>query len=410
MADWDFSGYVLDSVRVDEYQMNWKTFVETYLEVYHVNPFHPAWATSPTARTSPSTTARSIRSSSSPPRPASRAPARRSTAVARGLHFLKQLDGRTPKYGALWASYYPGLTFEWYPNVLIVSNPIPRSPTHTTNVVEFYYPEEQRRSSASSSRRSRPTWRPCSRTTRFASGSTAAGARYYEQGLDDAGPYQSPMEDARCTSMNGSTPSRPLSWRRTAHRRVFDCRHDLARPALGEQQYRESHIPARCSRTSSATSGKKTGRNGRHPLPEPGEFEKWLEKTGLAPKDQVVRDAGERLDGRAPVVDAALDRPRQGRGARRRLRAMAEGRTADVGRGADLHALQLPDQAAQGNAVDVGRVSKNLGTFSCWTPALPRAIAASRSRSIPWPDAFPARRTASTATTRPPERSSPRRS
>ena len=41
LADWDFSGYVLDSVRVDEYDMNWKTFVETYLEVYHVNPFHP---------------------------------------------------------------------------------------------------------------------------------------------------------------------------------------------------------------------------------------------------------------------------------------------------------------------------------------------------------------------------------
>ena len=42
----------------------------------------------------------------------------------------------------MWASYLPGLTFEWYPNVLIVSNLIPRSPTHTTNVVEFYYPEE----------------------------------------------------------------------------------------------------------------------------------------------------------------------------------------------------------------------------------------------------------------------------
>src|SRR5438874_2033227 len=35
MADWDFSGYVLDSVRIDEYDINWKTFVETYLEVYH---------------------------------------------------------------------------------------------------------------------------------------------------------------------------------------------------------------------------------------------------------------------------------------------------------------------------------------------------------------------------------------
>ena len=41
MADWDFSGYVLDSVRVDEYDINWKTFVETYLEVYHVDFFHP---------------------------------------------------------------------------------------------------------------------------------------------------------------------------------------------------------------------------------------------------------------------------------------------------------------------------------------------------------------------------------
>src|SRR5947207_12809640 len=41
MADWDFSGYVLESLRIDEYDINWKTFVETYLEVYHVNPFHP---------------------------------------------------------------------------------------------------------------------------------------------------------------------------------------------------------------------------------------------------------------------------------------------------------------------------------------------------------------------------------
>ena len=40
-ADWNFSGYVLDSVRIDEYDINWKTFIETYLEVYHVDFFHP---------------------------------------------------------------------------------------------------------------------------------------------------------------------------------------------------------------------------------------------------------------------------------------------------------------------------------------------------------------------------------
>src|SRR5205085_1241426 len=39
MADWDFSRYVLDSVRVDGYKINWKIFVETYLDVYHVDSF-----------------------------------------------------------------------------------------------------------------------------------------------------------------------------------------------------------------------------------------------------------------------------------------------------------------------------------------------------------------------------------
>jgi thiosulfate/3-mercaptopyruvate sulfurtransferase len=76
--------------------------------------------------------------------------------------------------------------------------------------------------------------------------------------------------------------------------RVFDCRHDLARPELGEQQYREGHIPgALFAHLERDLSGKKSGKNGRHPLPDPQDFEKWLEKTGLTPKDQAVcYDAG----------------------------------------------------------------------------------------------------------------------
>ena len=76
--------------------------------------------------------------------------------------------------------------------------------------------------------------------------------------------------------------------------RVFDCRHDLVRPELGEQQYREGHIPgALFASLDRDLSGAKTGTNGRHPLPEPQDFERWLEKAGLAPKDQVVcYDAG----------------------------------------------------------------------------------------------------------------------
>jgi thiosulfate/3-mercaptopyruvate sulfurtransferase len=76
--------------------------------------------------------------------------------------------------------------------------------------------------------------------------------------------------------------------------RVFDCRHDLAKPELGEQQYREGHIPgAVFAHLERDLSGRKTGANGRHPLPDPQDFETWLEKTGLTPKDQAVcYDAG----------------------------------------------------------------------------------------------------------------------
>ena len=45
-ADLDFSGYMLDTVVIDELNCNWKTFIEVYLEDYHVVPYHPGWAIS----------------------------------------------------------------------------------------------------------------------------------------------------------------------------------------------------------------------------------------------------------------------------------------------------------------------------------------------------------------------------
>jgi len=39
--EFDFSNYVLDHVEVHPCHYNWKTFIEVYLEDYHVEPFHP---------------------------------------------------------------------------------------------------------------------------------------------------------------------------------------------------------------------------------------------------------------------------------------------------------------------------------------------------------------------------------
>src|SRR5262245_1009179 len=71
--------------------------------------------------------------------------------------------------------------------------------------------------------------------------------------------------------------------------RVFDCRHDLLRPDLGAQQYREAHIPgATFASLDRDLSAPKTGRNGRHPLPEFDTFVRWLGAQGLQPSDQIV--------------------------------------------------------------------------------------------------------------------------
>jgi thiosulfate/3-mercaptopyruvate sulfurtransferase len=71
--------------------------------------------------------------------------------------------------------------------------------------------------------------------------------------------------------------------------RVFDCRHDLMKPELGQDQYRQAHIPgALFAHMEHNLSGPKTGKNGRHPLPDPATFVAWLGKQGLKKDDQVV--------------------------------------------------------------------------------------------------------------------------
>ena len=194
-ADWDFSGYVLDRVTVDEYDFNWKTFIEVYLEVYHVNSCHPGlgnFADAENCRVDygPDWSVQVVQAKHALGRPG--------TPVYRKWHeaCLRQIDGRTPRQGALWMTWFPGFMLEWYPNVLVVSHLIPRSPTRTTNVVEFYYPEEialferefVEAQQAAYLETAKEDDEICRRLDR--------GRRaLWRQGLDDAGPYQSPMED-----------------------------------------------------------------------------------------------------------------------------------------------------------------------------------------------------------------------
>jgi thiosulfate/3-mercaptopyruvate sulfurtransferase len=70
---------------------------------------------------------------------------------------------------------------------------------------------------------------------------------------------------------------------------VCDCRHDLADVEAGRRAYAVSHIPgARFVHLDADLSAPMTGRNGRHPLPEPDRFTRRLGELGIGNTTQVV--------------------------------------------------------------------------------------------------------------------------
>src|SRR5262245_12525846 len=70
---------------------------------------------------------------------------------------------------------------------------------------------------------------------------------------------------------------------------VCDCRHDLADTDAGRRAYVTSHIPgARFVHLDHDLSAPKTGRNGRHPLPDPERLARRLGELGIDDTRQVV--------------------------------------------------------------------------------------------------------------------------
>jgi thiosulfate/3-mercaptopyruvate sulfurtransferase len=70
---------------------------------------------------------------------------------------------------------------------------------------------------------------------------------------------------------------------------VIDCRHDLFKPEAGHLAYEKSHIPgARFLHLDLDLAGPKTGKNGRHPLPNTDTLAAKLGAIGVGAGKQVV--------------------------------------------------------------------------------------------------------------------------
>ena len=194
-AQLDFSGYALDRVELHECHYNWKTFIEVYLEDYHVGPFHPGLGQFVTCddlswEFKEHYSVQTVGVSGGFGQPGS------DTYKKWQEVLLKYRNGHLPERGAIWLTYYPHIMVEWYPHVLTVSTLHPISPSKTLNMVEFYYPEEivafEREFVEAQQAAYMET---CTEDDEIAERMDAGRKALLARGDNEVGPYQSPMED-----------------------------------------------------------------------------------------------------------------------------------------------------------------------------------------------------------------------
>jgi phenylpropionate dioxygenase-like ring-hydroxylating dioxygenase large terminal subunit len=190
----NFDGYVLDKVQVHECNYNWKTFIEVYLEDYHVGPFHPGLSGFVTCddlrwefAKEYSVQTVGVNGAFKP-----------GSDVYKQWHeaVLKYGQGQRPVQGAIWLMYYPNIMVEWYPNVLVVSTLFPVSANKTINLVEFYYPEEIAAFEREFVEAQQAAYmETCIEDDEIGERMDAGRLALLKRGEDEVGPYQSPMED-----------------------------------------------------------------------------------------------------------------------------------------------------------------------------------------------------------------------
>ena len=193
--DLDFSGYMLDHVEVHECNYNWKTFIEVYLEDYHVVPFHPGLGKFVSCEDlqwqfDDWYSVQTVGIHNGLQQAGSETYKRWHQAV------LRHHNGQAPKYGAIWLTYYPNIMVEWYPGVLCVSTLQPMGPNKTRNIVEFYYPEELALFEREYIEAERAAYmETCVEDDEIGERMDAGRKALFDRGVNEVGPYQSPMED-----------------------------------------------------------------------------------------------------------------------------------------------------------------------------------------------------------------------
>lgn len=136
----DLDSYYFGHMEVHECNYNWKTFIEFYLEDYHVAPFHSGlghFVSCDDLRWNfgQNWSAQTVSFHKALSQPGD-------SEIYRKWHqaVRKYYSDCLPPAGAMWFLIYPNVMIERYPLVAVISTVYPKCSGHSINIVEYYHP------------------------------------------------------------------------------------------------------------------------------------------------------------------------------------------------------------------------------------------------------------------------------
>ena len=134
--------YVLERIDEEEHDLNWKVFLEVYLEDYHISACHPGFR----AMVDPGDLRGALQSVGGERFYCEQVNVRWPLPPAGSPKFaefqkilMDVLGGRRPPFAAIWMCLFPGQLVEWYPFTMVVTTYTPLSSTRTRLRSEYYF-------------------------------------------------------------------------------------------------------------------------------------------------------------------------------------------------------------------------------------------------------------------------------
>src|SRR4051794_19757536 len=192
------SDYVLERVDEEEHDLNWKAFLEVYLEDYHISAVHPGFR----AFVDPTDVRNALQAVGGErvfceqvhvrwPMP----PAATPVFFEYQKILLDVLAGQRPPYAAIWMCVFSGQLIEWYPFSFVVTTYTPLTPTRTRLRSEYYFDRYIAQTRRDYVETGLAVLDEVTAEDHWAAQKLQSGrCALYASGDDAQGPYQMPME------------------------------------------------------------------------------------------------------------------------------------------------------------------------------------------------------------------------